>query len=129
MKIAKLIPLFKNGDPENITNYRPISVFSCFSKVLERIMYNRLYKYLCKEKLLYSKQSGFQKGHSADHAIVHLVDQIYQSFENDNYTLGAFDTVDHSILLKKNRKVRCQYHESCLVCQLLKWQETVYKNY
>ena len=50
---------------------------------------------------------GFQKGHSTDHAIVHLVDQIYDSFENDNYTLGvfidtskAFDTVDHSILLK-----------------------------
>ena len=59
MEIAKVIPLFKNGDPENITNYRPISVLPCFSKVLERIMYNRLYKYLGEEKLLYSKQFGF----------------------------------------------------------------------
>ena len=110
MKIAKVIPLFKNGDPKNITKYRPISVLPCFSKVLERIMYNRLYKYFCEEKLLYSKQFGFQKGHSTDHAIVHLVDQIYESFENDNYTLGvfiylskAFDTIDHSILLKKQK--------------------------
>ena len=61
MKIAKVIPLFKNGDPENITNYRPVSVLPCFSKVLECIMYNRLYKYLCEEKLLHSKQFEFQK--------------------------------------------------------------------
>ena len=108
MKIAKVMPLCKNGDSENITNYRPISVLLCFSKVLEHIMYNRLYQYLCEEKLLYSKQFGFQKGHSTDHAIVHLVDQIYESFENDNYTLGvfidlskAFDTVDHSIFPNK----------------------------
>ena len=74
--------------------------------VLKRIMYNRLYKYLCEEEFLYSKQFGFKKGHSADHAIVYLVDQIYESFETDNYTIGlfidlskAFDTVDHSILL------------------------------
>ena len=52
MKIAKVIPLFKNGDPENITNYRTISVLLSFSKVLERIMCNHLYKYLCQEKLL-----------------------------------------------------------------------------
>ena len=85
MKIAKVITLLKNGDPENNTNYRPVSVLPCFSKVLERLMYNRLlYKYLCEEKLLYSRQFGFQKSHSTDYTIVHVVDQIYNSFENDN---------------------------------------------
>ena len=59
MKIAKVISLFKNGNSENITNYRPVSAFPCFSKVLDRIMYNRFYKYLCEEKLLYSKHFGF----------------------------------------------------------------------
>ena len=59
MKIAKVISLLKNGNSENITNYRPVSVFPCFSKVLDRIMYNRFYKYLCEEKLLYSKHFGF----------------------------------------------------------------------
>ena len=71
-------------------------------------MYNRLYKYLTDKKLLHPQQFDFRKGHSTEHAIAQLVDQIYKSFENDKYTVGifidlskAFDTVDHTILLKK----------------------------
>ena len=108
LKIARVTPLFKGGDPSDISNYRPISVLLCFSKILERIMYKRLYKYLTTEKLLYSKQFGFQTGPSTEHAIIELVDQIYKSFEKDHYTLGAFmdlskvfDTVDHTILIRK----------------------------
>ena len=71
-------------------------------------MYNRLYQYLTENKILYHKQFGFQTGHSTEHAIVQLFDQILESFEHNKYTLGvfidlskAFDTVDHSVLLKK----------------------------
>ena len=64
LKIARVIPLFKAGDPANISNYRLISVFPCFAKMLERIMYNRLYKYLTTEKILYPKQFGFQRAHT-----------------------------------------------------------------
>ena len=108
LKIAKVTPLFKGGDSTDIRNYRPISVLTCFSKILECIMYNRLYKYLTDEKLLYSKQFGFQTGLSTEHAIVQLVDQIYKSFEKDRYTLGVFivlskvfDAVDHTTLIRK----------------------------
>ena len=94
MKIAKVTPVFKGGDSADLSNYRPISVLPCFSKILERLMYNRLYKHL--------------KGHSTDHALLQLVDQIYESFERNEYTIGvfidlskAFDTVDHNNLLKK----------------------------
>ena len=107
LKIARVTPIYKGEGSSDVSNYRPISVLPCFSKILERIMYNRLYKYLIENNILYSKQFGFQNGHSTDHAVVQLVDQIIESFENNIYTLGvfiellkAFDTVDHSILLK-----------------------------
>ena len=46
-------------------------------------MYNRLYKYLTDQKILHPQQFGFQKGNSTEHAIAQLLDQIYESFEND----------------------------------------------
>ena len=53
LKIAKLKPFFQDGNPSNISKYRPISILPCFPKILKRIIYNCLYKYLTAEKLLY----------------------------------------------------------------------------
>ena len=84
----------------------------CFPKILERIMSNHIYKYLQENKILYPKQFGFQFDHSTDHGIVQFVDQIFEAFENNLYTLcvfidlsKAFDTIGHTILLKNLARI------------------------
>ena len=104
--MAKVTPLFKSCDAENITNYRPISVLPVFLKILERIMYNRIYKQLKSDDLLFDKEFEFQLNNSTENAILQLVNDISSSFERVEYILGifidlpkAFDTVDHEILI------------------------------
>ena len=82
--------VYKAGDSSDLTNYRPISVLPCFSKILERIICNRLFSCVSQEKILYLKQFGFQSVHSIEHAILQLANQIYESIENSLYTLGVF---------------------------------------
>ena len=100
MKITKVSPLFKSGKKTFASNYRPISVFPCFSKILECILHNRLYSYLTENNTLFNTQFRFRAGHSTEHALLKLVDQIRNTFNDKNYLLGifidlskAFDTV------------------------------------
>ncbi|XP_065639571.1 uncharacterized protein LOC136072316 [Hydra vulgaris] len=111
LKVAKIIPIFKTGETFQINNYRPISILPIFSKILERIIYNRLYEYLIQNKLLDKKQFGFQSQHSTEHAVLDIVNSISDSFNKKQFVLGtfidlskAFDTINHDILLKKMEK-------------------------
>ena len=63
LKIAKVCPLYKANDPMLFSNYRPISLLPIFSKIFERLMYNRLLKFL-KKKTPYKHQYGFPENHS-----------------------------------------------------------------
>ena len=108
LKLAKIIPLYKGNDPSYFNNYCPISSLSVFSKVMEKVMYDRLYNYLTTLKILYEYQFGFQKNKSTYMALISLTDKITKAMENGEFCLGvfidfrkAFDTVDHSILLDK----------------------------
>jgi len=106
--VARVIPVLKSGDATCVASYRPISILPCFSKILEHIMYKRLYHFLDINNIHYNKQFGFKNGHSTDQAIAYLVRDILKSFDENKYTLGvfidlskAFDTVNHNILLTK----------------------------
>ena len=110
LKLSKVTPIFKSGKKELLTNYRRISVLPCFSKILERIMYNRHYEHLTKNNLLFEKEFGFRKGHSTERAIIELVNRIYESFNENKYTFGvlvdlskAFGKVNQNLPTKVNQ--------------------------
>ena len=90
MKIAKIKPLFKADETELVSNYRPISILPVFSKLLERIIYNKIYNHVTKNNLLYDKQFGFQKHCSTEYAILQLTREILDSFQENKFTLGVF---------------------------------------
>ena len=107
-KVIQLIPIFKKGEKDKPGNYRPISLLSIFDKILEKLMFKRLYGFLTKHKILYDYQFGFRKGHSTSLALIELLDTIYSHCDNNEIVIGmhfdlqkAFDTIDHSILLYK----------------------------
>ena len=78
------------------------------SKVLEKAAFNQISKQVQKNDLLSSNQSGYKQYHSCETALLEVVNNIQQFFQNDNltavlmlYLSAAFVTVDHNILLYK----------------------------
>ena len=60
LKIAKVYPLFKRDNPKQLSNYRPISLLTSFSKIIEKVIYNQLYDFLNDNLLLSERQFGFR---------------------------------------------------------------------
>ena len=111
LKIAVIKPIHKGSDSALFSNYRPISILPFISKILEKIIYNRLLKHFINNDLLSDRQFGFRKGLSTFMPILLIQDLITKSIEEDKYIIGlfldlkkAFDTVDHNILCEKLRK-------------------------
>lgn len=108
LKISKVIALFKKGDPKLLSNYRPISLLSVFSKIIEKILAKRIIKFLESNNLLANSQHGFRHNKSTMSALLSILDVIYSQLDKNNNVIAlfvdltkAFDCVDHEVLLKK----------------------------
>lgn len=107
-KTATVCPIYKTGDKSLPTNYRPISLLSSLSKILEKLTNNRLTKYAEKNGYFNDNQFGFRSHRSTDDAVLNLTNKITAYLDNKVKCLGvfldlqkAFDTVSIPIMISK----------------------------
>ena len=103
LKTAKVVPVHKKDSKLDFSNYCPISLLSNIEKILERLMYNRIYKFFSDNNLIYSLQFGFRPKFGFS-----LTENIRKNLDEGNIGCGifvdlqkAFDTVEHDIILSK----------------------------
>ena len=133
-KCAKVVPIHKNGGKDNPNNYRPISLLPSLSKIFERVLYNRLFDYFTYFNLFFCNQFGFRPKKSTVDALVHITETIRHDLTHGCKLPAAvfldlkkaFDTVDHSILIKKLESYGIRgYLLSCLSSYLEKRSQIV----
>ena len=107
-KTANVTPIHKSGSKSDLNNYRPISVISVFARMLERLVHDQLSEFLTFSNILTSSQAAFRKLNSTTTSLISSTDHWHENMDNNKMNLAifldlrkAFDTVDHSILIKK----------------------------
>ena len=105
LKTSKVVPVFKKDSKLDYSNYCPISLLSNVEKILEKLLYKRLYTFVNSNNIIYSLQFGFRQKYSTSHALINIIENIRKTLGEGNIGCGVFvdlqkacDTVDHQIL-------------------------------
>jgi hypothetical protein len=109
LKYATVIPIYKKGDKNLVSNYRPISILTSINKIFEKVMCTRLIKHLKDNSILSKYQFGFKENQGTDNAIYFLIFRI-DSLNKKMHGSGifcdlekVFDCISNEILLNKLR--------------------------
>jgi fructose-1,6-bisphosphatase/inositol monophosphatase family enzyme len=98
LKYAVVKPLFKKDDKSKICNYRPISILSSFSKVLEKVMYNQVQEHLNKYSILAEEQFGFRSDSATNKATYKLSSETLNAL-NSKFIVGGIFLILRRLLL------------------------------
>ncbi|MCW4347251.1 MAG: reverse transcriptase domain-containing protein, partial [Candidatus Thiodiazotropha endolucinida] len=133
LKLAKITPIHKGGAKDDPANYRPISILSVVSKIIEKHITKHLFGFMNKYNVLHKSQSSFREHHSCNTALINLLDKWLKHIDNGEL-IGAvffdlrkaFDVVDHDLLLKKLKAYKFSENSLCWIHSYLT-DKTVYR--
>ena len=86
LKVGKIFPVHKKGCKTEVTNYRPISLLSNISKIIEKVVHDRLYMFLEQNNAFYNYQFGFINNHSANYALIEITEQKRNASDKNLFT-------------------------------------------
>ncbi|CAL4158822.1 unnamed protein product, partial [Meganyctiphanes norvegica] len=108
IKLGCISPIFKSGDKEKASNYRPVCSLSPISKIIEKVIYNRMISFLDRYEIISNTQFGFRKNMGTETALLNYIEFLKSELTNYKYIISvfldlskAFDVIDHKILKMK----------------------------